>query len=51
MKVVELNNQTNFTKNTLIKEIFHLKRLVNCDLVVKAFDYELKGLIGLYNDF
>ena len=43
LKVVNLKDQNKTMKNNLIKEIIYLKKLVDCDLVVKAFDYEIKN--------
>ena len=42
LKIVNLERQNENVKKDLISEIVFLERLKHCDLVVKAFDYELR---------
>ena len=43
LKIVDLLGQEGVVKHDLIKEIIFLEKLKNSDLVVKAYDYELRN--------
>lgn len=51
LKIVDLNIQSDNVRQDLIREIVFLERLKSCNLVVKAYDYEIRETETEYKIF